>query len=128
MRLKEKVALVTGGAHGMGAAEAKLFAKEGARVVVADVRDGDGKAVIDQITSAGGQARFVHLDVTREAEWQQAVAFAVSTFGKLEGQRVITTVRGKVGHRLQGHGLDLRTNLSPNSSCLFGRVRRALIF
>ena len=41
MRLKEKVALVTGGAHGMGAAEAKLFAKEGARVVVADVRDGD---------------------------------------------------------------------------------------
>src|SRR5438046_10596507 len=73
MRLKEKVALVTGGAHGMGAAEAKLFAKEGARVVVADVRDGDGKAVIDQITSAGGQARFVHLDVTREAEWQQAV-------------------------------------------------------
>src|SRR6266478_1739990 len=84
MRLKEKVALVTGGAHGMGAAEAKLFAKEGARVVVADVRDGDGKAVIDQITSAGGQARFVHLDVTREAEWQQAVAFAVSTFGKLD--------------------------------------------
>src|SRR5438093_9785436 len=85
MRLKEKVALVTGGAHGMGAAEAKLFAKEGARVVVADVRVGDGKAVIDQITSAGGQARFVHLDVTREAEWQQAVAFAVSTFGKLDG-------------------------------------------
>src|SRR5207249_1958171 len=84
MRLKEKVALVTGGAHGMGAAEAKLFAKEGARVVVADVRDGDGKAVIDQITSAGGQARFVHLDVTRETEWQQAVAFAVSTFGKLD--------------------------------------------
>src|SRR3989475_12763607 len=84
MRLKEKVALVTGGAHGMGAAEAKLFAKEGARVVVADVRDGDGKAVIDQITSAGGQARFVHLDVTRETEWQQAVAFAVSTFGKVD--------------------------------------------
>src|SRR2546422_11037918 len=84
MRLKEKVALVTGGAHGMGAAEAKLFAKEGARVVVADVRDGDGKAVIDQITSAGGQARFVHPDVTRETEWQQAVAFAVSTFGKLD--------------------------------------------
>jgi NAD(P)-dependent dehydrogenase (short-subunit alcohol dehydrogenase family) len=84
MRLQGKVALVTGGAHGMGAAEAKLFAKEGAKVVVADIRDGDGKAVIDQITSAGGQARFVHLDVPREAEWQQAVAFAVSTFGKLD--------------------------------------------
>src|SRR2546428_11933226 len=84
MRLKEKVALVTGGAHGMGAAEAKLFAKEGARVVVADVRDGDGKAGIDQITTAGGQARFVHLDVTREAEWQPGVGFAGSRFGKLD--------------------------------------------
>jgi len=84
MRLQGKVALVTGGAHGMGAAEAKLFAKEGAKVVVADIRDGEGKAVIDQIASSGGQARFVHLDVPREAEWQQAVAFAVSTFGKLD--------------------------------------------
>ncbi|OLB96647.1 MAG: cyclopentanol dehydrogenase [Candidatus Rokubacteria bacterium 13_1_40CM_68_15] len=84
MRLQGKVALVTGGAHGMGAAEAKLFAKEGARVVVADIRDGEGKTVIDQITGAGGQARFVRLDVTREAEWQQAVTFAVGAFGKLD--------------------------------------------
>ena len=83
MRLDGKVALITGGAHGMGAAEAKLFAKEGARVVVADVRDGDGKTVADQIIGAGGQARYVHLDVAREAEWQQAVAFTVDAFGKL---------------------------------------------
>jgi len=84
MRLQGKVALITGGASGMGAAEANLFAKEGARVVVADVRDGDGKTVVDQITGAGGQARYVHLDVPREAEWQQAVAFAVNAFGKLD--------------------------------------------
>jgi len=84
MRLQGKVALITGGANGMGAAEAKLFAKEGAKVVVADIRDADGKTVVDQITGAGGQARFVRLDVPREAEWQQAVAFAVSTFGKLD--------------------------------------------
>src|SRR5262245_21243385 len=67
----------------MGAAEAKLFAKEGARVVVADVRDGDGKVVVDEITAAKGQARYVHLDVARETEWQQAVAFTIDAFGKL---------------------------------------------
>jgi NAD(P)-dependent dehydrogenase (short-subunit alcohol dehydrogenase family) len=84
MRLEGKVALITGGAHGMGAAEAKLFAKEGARVVVADIRDGEAKTVIDEITGAGGKARFVYLDVTRETEWQRAVAFAVDAFGKLD--------------------------------------------
>jgi 3(or 17)beta-hydroxysteroid dehydrogenase len=84
MRLHGKVALITGGAHGMGAAEARLFAREGARVVVADIREGDGKTVVDAITGAGAEARFVHLDVTREVEWQQAVAFAVDTFGRLD--------------------------------------------
>jgi len=84
MRLQGKVALITGGAHGMGAGEARLFAREGARVVVADVRDGDGKTVVDAITGAGGQARFAHLDVTCEPEWQQAVAFTVDTFGTLD--------------------------------------------
>lgn len=84
MRLRGKVALITGGAHGMGAAEARLFATEGARVVVADIRDGEGKTVVDAISGAGGQARFVHLDVTREVEWQQAVAVTVDTFGKLD--------------------------------------------
>jgi len=84
MRLQGKVALITGGAHGMGAAEAIMFAKEGAKVVVADVRDADAKTVIDRITSAGGQVKFVHLDVTRESEWQQAIASTVQAFGKLD--------------------------------------------
>jgi len=84
MRLQGKVALITGGAHGMGASEAKLFAKEGAQVVVADIREGEAKTVIDQISVAGGKARFVPLDVTREAEWQRAVAFTVDAFGKLD--------------------------------------------
>src|SRR5262249_39568823 len=78
------VALITGGAHGMGAAEARLFAKEGAQVVIADIREGDAKTVIDQINTAGGKSRFVPLDVTREAEWQRAVAFTVDAFGKLD--------------------------------------------
>jgi NAD(P)-dependent dehydrogenase (short-subunit alcohol dehydrogenase family) len=84
MRLADKVAIITGGANGMGAAECRLFAKEGARVVVADVRDGDGKTLVDQITGAGGQARYAHLDVTQETEWQHVVSFAVETFGKLD--------------------------------------------
>ena len=84
MRLKGKVALITGGAHGMGASEARLFAKEGAQVVIADIREGEAKTVIDQISTAGGRARFVPLDVTREAEWQRAVAFTVDAFGKLD--------------------------------------------
>jgi NAD(P)-dependent dehydrogenase (short-subunit alcohol dehydrogenase family) len=84
MRLEGKVAVITGAAHGMGAAAARLFAREGARVVVADVRDRDGKTVVDDITAAGGHARFVHLDVTREEEWQPAVTDTVAALGRLD--------------------------------------------
>ena len=81
MRLHDKVALITGGASGMGQSEAVLFAKEGAKVVVADVLETEGQKVAD---SLGGAGRFVRLDVTSEAAWQQAIAAAVSAFGKLD--------------------------------------------
>ncbi len=81
MRLHDKVALITGGASGMGQSEAVLFAKEGAKVVVADVLEPEGQKVAD---SLGGAGRFVRLDVTSEAAWQQAIAAAVSAFGKLD--------------------------------------------
>ena len=84
MRLAGKVALISGGARGMGAAEAVLFAREGARVVLGDVLDVEGKRVEAAITSKGGEALYVHLDVTREAEWERAVATAVSRFGRLD--------------------------------------------
>jgi NAD(P)-dependent dehydrogenase (short-subunit alcohol dehydrogenase family) len=84
MRLAGKVALISGGASGMGASEAKLFAREGARVVVADTLEAEGQDVADSIVKAGGQARFVRLDVTSEADWQAAVAAAVAAFGKLD--------------------------------------------
>jgi NAD(P)-dependent dehydrogenase (short-subunit alcohol dehydrogenase family) len=84
MRLAGKVALISGGARGMGAVEAKLFAKEGAKVVIGDVLAAQGQQVEAEIKAAGGEAVFVQLDVTREADWQQAVAIAESRFGKLD--------------------------------------------
>jgi len=81
MRLHDKVALITGAASGMGQSEAVLFAKEGAKVVVADVLEPEGQKVAD---SLGGAGCFVRLDVASEAAWPQAIAAAVSTFGKLD--------------------------------------------
>src|SRR5215510_9172501 len=84
MRLQGKVAIITGGAHGMGEAEAKMFAKEGAKVVVADVLEQEGRQVVAGIAEVGGEAIFIRLDVTNEAEWQRAVETAVTRFGKLD--------------------------------------------
>ena len=84
MRLAGKVALVSGGASGMGRSEAEIFAREGARVILADVLEAEGKQVADKIVSGGGQARFVKLDVTSEGEWDAATKAALSAFGKLD--------------------------------------------
>jgi NAD(P)-dependent dehydrogenase (short-subunit alcohol dehydrogenase family) len=84
MRLAGKVALVSGAASGMGQSEATIFAREGAKVVVGDILETEGKDVVDSIAKAGGQARFVKLDVTNEKSWQDAVATAVSAFGRLD--------------------------------------------
>ena len=84
MRLAGKVALISGAASGMGQSEAMIFAKEGARVIVADVLEAEGKQVADKIVSGGGQARFVKLDVTNDAEWDAATKAALSAFGKLD--------------------------------------------
>jgi NAD(P)-dependent dehydrogenase (short-subunit alcohol dehydrogenase family) len=81
MRLDGKVALISGAASGMGASTATIFAREGAKVVVADVLDAEGKQVAD---SVGGAGLFVHLDVTSETEWEQAIAATLSRFGKLD--------------------------------------------
>src|SRR6267142_2344464 len=83
MRLAGKVALISGGARGMGAAEAKMFAREGAQVVIGDVLEAEGRAVEAEVAAKGGKGAFVRLDVTREADWQVAVALAEQRFGKL---------------------------------------------
>jgi 3(or 17)beta-hydroxysteroid dehydrogenase len=84
MRLQDKVALISGGARGMGAVEACLFAKEGAKVTIGDVLEDEGRKLEAEIQAAGGEALFVRLDVTREADWQQAVEATVTRFGKLD--------------------------------------------
>ena len=68
----------------MGAAEARMFAREGAKVVIGDVLDAEGRQVEAQINEAGGECVFVRLDVTQESEWQKAVQTAVERFGKLD--------------------------------------------
>ena len=83
MRLEGKVALITGAARGQGAAEAWMFAQEGAKVILADVTDQEGLAVAAEIAEAGGDVLYVHLDVTNEEEWDAAIQSAVSSFGKL---------------------------------------------
>jgi cyclopentanol dehydrogenase len=83
-RLDGKVALISGGARGQGALEAELFAAEGASVVFGDVLDDEGRQVERRITEAGGNAVYVHLDVTSDAEWADAVHTAEASFGKLD--------------------------------------------
>ncbi len=84
MRLDGKVALITGGASGMGASMARIFAGEGAKMVVADMLEEEGKKIVGEITQANGAAIFQKLDVTSEAEWQAAIAATLAAFGKLD--------------------------------------------
>jgi 3(or 17)beta-hydroxysteroid dehydrogenase len=84
MRLAGKVALISGGARGMGAVEARLFANEGAKVTLGDILEDEGRKLEAEIHATGGEALFVRLDVAREGDWQTAVEATVSRFGKLD--------------------------------------------
>jgi NAD(P)-dependent dehydrogenase (short-subunit alcohol dehydrogenase family) len=83
-RLAGKVALISGGARGQGAAEARLFTQEGAKVVFGDILDAEGTQVEAEIRAQGGEATYMHLNVTREQDWQSAVQTAESKYGKLD--------------------------------------------
>ena len=83
-KLDGKVALISGGARGQGAAEARTFVREGARVVFGDVRDDEGQKVEASIRAEGGEAVYVRLDVANEADWRSAVELATSRYGKLD--------------------------------------------
>ncbi|HIM36639.1 MAG TPA: glucose 1-dehydrogenase [Dehalococcoidia bacterium] len=83
-RLDGKVVLISGGARGQGATEAKMMANEGAKVVFGDILDDEGKKVEAEIAELGLEATYVHLDVTTEADWISAVETAVNRYGKLD--------------------------------------------
>ena len=83
MRLEGKVALITGGASGIGKVASRLFAREGARVVVTDVADEAGETTAGEIAAAGGEAAYVHADVSKASDAESMVRFAMERFGAL---------------------------------------------
>ena len=102
-RLEGRVALISGGARGQGAVEARMFAGEGAKVVIGDILDAEGQQVEAEINEGGGECVYVRLDVTSEVDWQQAVETAVGRFGKLDvlvNNAGIGSPRGPDGERV----------------------------
>jgi NAD(P)-dependent dehydrogenase (short-subunit alcohol dehydrogenase family) len=96
-RMDGRVAIVTGGAGGIGAATSKLLASEGAAVIVADLLESTGKAVVEDIVAAGGRAVFQQLDVTDESSWTGVVESTEAEFGRLDvlvNNAGITDMRG----------------------------------
>lgn len=84
MRLKSKIALITGAAHGMGESTARIFAHEGAKVVVADVLEPEGEAVAQSIAAAGGEAVFIRLDVAEEQQWIAVMRGVITRYGRID--------------------------------------------
>ncbi len=93
-RVEGKVALVSGGARGQGAAHTRLLAEEGAKVVFGDIRDDDGEKVAAELTGDGLEVRYLRLDVTSAADWEAAARTAESEFGGLD---VLVNNAGIVG-------------------------------
>ncbi len=84
MRLEGKVAFISGGARGMGAVEARMFASEGAKVAIGDILEEEGHRLVEEIVQAGGQAMCLSLDVTSPTQWREALDATTIRFGKLD--------------------------------------------
>ena len=125
MRLEGKVALISGGARGMGAEAGRLFAKEGAKVVLGDVLETEGKTTVEEIRAAGGEATFVRLDVTRESDWAGAVTEAERWYGKLDVLVNNAGIGG--GNRIEDTTLaDWERTMAVNSTGVFLGTRAVI--
>ena len=124
-RLQRKVALVTGGAMGIGRATAMMFAAEGAKVVLGDVDESAGAKVAEEIVQAGGEATFMKLDVSREDDWRRVVAATVELYGKLT---VLVNNAGiSLGHDIEETTLDEWNHvMSINSTGVFLGMKYAI--
>ncbi len=121
-RVSGKVALISGGARGMGASHARVLAREGANVVIGDLLDSDGEEVA---ASIGDQARYVHLDVTKPADWEAAVNTADTAFGSLD---VLVNNAGIVNHgNIEEYSLEAwNTMIAINLTGVFLGIKAAL--
>jgi NAD(P)-dependent dehydrogenase (short-subunit alcohol dehydrogenase family) len=120
-----KVAIVTGGASGIGAASAETLAREGAKVLVTDIDDAGGAAVVARIEAAGGTACFRHQDVAEESSWPEIVGAAVQRFGRLDVM-VANAGIGIGGLIIDMSLADWRRQTSINLDGVFLSVRTAI--
>ena len=117
MRLEGKVAIISGGARGQGAAEARLFAREDAAVVVGDILDEEGLKLEAEIRELGGRVTFLHLEVTEPEQWESAVARAVSEYGKLD---ILVNNAGITG--MEGEGPN-NAKIDATDTALWDRIQ-----
>lgn len=118
MRLQGKTALITGAAHGMGESMARLFAQEGAQVMIADILDTEGEAVAASITASGGTAAYRHHDVTDEKQWESLVAATVARFGRLDILVNNAGISGALPDRLSTEHFDRLMNVNARGTFL----------
>lgn len=124
-RLDGKVALITGAASGQGRAAARLFAANGARIVVADIDDEGSKETVSMIETVGGEAAAVHADVSKQADAEAMIDFAVETFGSVDVlyNNAAVQMSGTLAEATEG---DWDLTLDTNLTAIFWACRRAL--